>query len=175
MAFTLIFARRRHAPELRGLEAATASHPRVADGDLRRGGAREGAGRGARRGERAEARAQAEKARRRRGRAGAGCDRPCCAPRTTLTHLDFLKPAEETPPPPPAYLMVLLLVGPVALGVGRRGWRGGFSRARMRLPCVLQAASENHRHEAKRGAPKRRFSSLGERAYGCAHGTRAWP
>ena len=50
---------------------------------------------------------------------GAGCARPCCAPRTTLTHHDFLKPqpAEEEPPPP-AYLMVLYLVGPVALGVG---------------------------------------------------------
>ena len=88
---------------------------------LRRGGAGEGLDAA-----RAEANARKrarkqKKARRRFGTdcaLGAGCDRPCCAPRTTLTHHDFLKsqPAEEESPP--AYLMVLYLVGPVALGVG---------------------------------------------------------
>ena len=72
-----------------------------------------------------------KKARRRFGTdcaLGAGCDRPCCAP--DARGGDFREAGEGGgEPPPPAYLMVLYLVGPVALGSGRRGWRGGFSRA----------------------------------------------
>ena len=124
MAFTLVFARRRHAPELRGLEGGDRFHILGSPTATFVAAARE-KGLAAARAE-ANARKLArkqKKARRRFGTdcaLGAGCGRPCCAPaaRTTLTHLDFLKsqPAEEESPP--AYLMVLYLVGPVALGVG---------------------------------------------------------
>ena len=114
---------RRHAPELRGLEGGDRFHILGSPTATFVAAARE-KGLDAARAE-ANARKLArkqKKARRRFGTdcaLGAGCDRPCCAPRTTLTHLDFLKPAkEEETLPPPAYLMVLYLVGPVALGVG---------------------------------------------------------
>ena len=118
MAFTLIFARRRHAPELRGLEGGDRFHILGAPTSNFVATAREKGLDVAR----AEANARKlarkqKKARRRFGTdcaLGAGCDRPCCAP----THLDFVKSAKAEEPPPPAYLMVLYLVGPVALGVG---------------------------------------------------------
>ena len=119
MAFTLIFARRRHAPELRGLEGGDRFHILGSPTATFVAAAREKGLDVAR----AEANARKlarkqKKARRRFGTdcsLGAGCDRPCCAP----THLDFVKSAKaEEEPPPPAYLMVLYLVGPVALGVG---------------------------------------------------------
>ena len=123
MAFTLLFARRRHAPELRGLEGGDRFHILGSPTSNFVAAAREKGLAAARAEANARKRARKQKkARRRFGTdcsLGAGCDRPCCAPRTTLTHLDFVKPAEaEEPPPPPAYLMVLYLVGPVVLGVG---------------------------------------------------------
>ena len=111
----------RHAPELRGLEGGDRFHILGAPTSSFVAAAREKGLDAARAEANARKRARKQKkARRRFGTdcaLGAGCDRPCCAPRTTLTHLDFVKPAEEEPPPP-AYLMVLYLVGPVALGVG---------------------------------------------------------
>ena len=119
----MIFARRRHAPELRGLEGGDRFHILGSPTATFVAAAREKGLDVARAEANARKRARKQKkARRRFGTdcaLGAGCDRPCCAPRTTLTHLDFVKPAKaEEEPPPPAYLMVLYLVGPVALGVG---------------------------------------------------------
>ena len=115
MAFTLLFARRRHAPELRGLEGGDRFHILGSPTATFVAAAREKGLDAARAEANARKRARKQKkARRRFGTdcaLGAGCDRPCCAPAA------ILKPAEEEPPPP-AYLMVLYLVGPVALGVG---------------------------------------------------------
>ena len=112
-------------------------HPRVADGDLRRGGAGEGAGRGARRGERAEARAQAEEG--------------AAALRHGLRARRGLRPAVLRAYAPrlrevgeggggaaAAGLTVLYLGGPVGWG-GAARWRGGFSSGGVSLSpaCTL--------------------------------------
>ena len=112
----------RHAPELRGLEGVDRFHILGAPTSSFVATARE-KGLDVARAE-ANARKLARKKKKTKRRFGTDCSfgvrcaRPCCEPKATLTHLDFLAaPGKEETPPPPAYLMVLQLVGPVVLGV----------------------------------------------------------